>query len=448
MCLEIKIVVGDVMSGKKIKDNYSFKEMEYNLQGFKSLKGIYKLVSLFGIKNEGIKRSFEEIQDIDEKFKQLQEIPDKFNQYFSQRGWIAYESMNFDIMAEAVKFAEKGKMEEAEEILINYYDNKDNLLFMISRLKGIEEFRPRIRLIHKALDDYIESRYHACIPVVLMMIDGFVNDIEQKGFFATDIDLSVWDSIAAHDSGLNTLTKILGESRKKTRTDEIYLPYRHGILHGRDLGYDNKITALKTWATLFALGDWARAVKSGKKGIIKEFKAPTIKESIQSIKDSLEQYVQIQNEKKLIEQWEPRALNVNVDFLEKGQISDYQEGSPERTLVEYLGYLLKGNYGKMALLTTKLFPSNDSIKKLAGEIRKIFQGKRLTNFKLISIEDKAPAITEINTQLVFEKGNTSQVTIERSFRLIYEDNNCKPLTRNSKSGAWKIMLNFNDIEFI
>ena len=106
-------------------------------------------------------------------------------------------------------------MEEAEEVLINYYDNKDNLLFMISRLKGIEEFRPRIKLIHKALDDYIQGRYHACIPVVLMMIDGFVNDIEQKGFFATETDLSVWDSIEAHDSGLNVLAKVLGESRKR-----------------------------------------------------------------------------------------------------------------------------------------------------------------------------------------------------------------------------------------
>ncbi|GEA15374.1 hypothetical protein E308F_16180 [Moorella sp. E308F] len=441
-------MVGDVMSGKKIKDNYSFKEMEFNLQGFKSLKAIYKLAYFFGFKNESIKKSFEELQEIDKKFKQLQEIPDKFNQYFAQRGWIAYESMNFDIMAEAVKFAEEGKMDKAEEVLINYYDNKENLLFMISRLKGIEEFQPRIRLIHKALDDYIAGRYHACIPVVLMMIDGFVNDIEQKGFFATGIDLNVWDSIAAHDSGLNTLTKILGESRKKTSTDEIYLPYRHGILHGRDLGYDNKIIALKTWATLFALGDWARAVKSGKKGINKEFKAPTIKESIQSIKDSLEQYNQIQNEKKLIEQWEPRTLNVNADFPEKGQVSDYQEGSPEKTLVEYFEYLFKGNYGKMALLTTKLFPSDDSIKKLAGEIRKIFQGKRLIDFKFISVEDRAPAITEIKVKLTFEKKNTDKVTIEHSFRLIYVDNNCKPLTRNSNRGAWRIMLNFNDIEFI
>lgn len=436
------------MPDKKIKDNYSFKEMEYNLQGFKSLKKAYEFISLFGIKNESIQKCFEGIQDIDEKFKYLQETPDKFNQYFSKLGWIAYESMNFDKMVEAVRLAEEGKMEEAEEVLINYYDNKDNLLFMISRLKGIEEFRPRIKLIHKALDDYIQGRYHACIPVVLMMIDGFVNDIEQKGFFATETDLSVWDSIAAHDSGLNVLAKVLGESRKKTRTDEISLPYRHGILHGRDLGYDNKITAIKTWATLFALGDWARAVKAGKKEETKEFKTPTIKESIKSIKDSLEQYEQIQNEKKLIEQWKPRILNANIDFKPKGHISDYQEGSPERALIEYIEYLLKGNYGKMALLTTKLFPSNDSIKKLAGEIRSIFRGKKLIDYKIISIEDKAPAITEINTQLVFEKENTCQITIKKSFRLIYEDDECKPLTRNSKGGEWKIMLNFTDIEFV
>jgi len=117
---------------------------------------------------------------------------------------------------------------------------------MISRLKGIEEFQPRAWLIYKALDDYLAERYHACVPVVLMMIDGFVNDLEQKGFFATNIDLTVWDTIAAHDSGLNTLTTIFGKSRTKTTSEEINSPYRNGILHGRDLGYDNRKVAAKT----------------------------------------------------------------------------------------------------------------------------------------------------------------------------------------------------------
>lgn len=442
------------MSDKKIKDNYSFKKMEYNLQGIKNLKTILKIVpSVLGIEDKNIEKNFKKIDDIKiddiyEQFKLLQETPDKFNQYFSKLGWIAYESMNFDIMVKAVKLAEKNKIEEAEKVLIDYYDNKDNLLFMISRLKGIEEFKPRTKLIYKALDDYIEGRYHACVPVILMMIDGFVNDIGQKGFFADDTDLSVWDSIAAHDSGLNELAKVLGKQRKKTRTDEIHLPYRHGILHGRDLGYDNKKTAIKTWATLFALGDWARAIIAGKKEETKEFTPPTIEELIESIKNSYKQIIQIQNEKKLINQFKQRILKPNVDFKPKGQINDYQEGSPERVLVEYIQYLYKDNYGKMALLTRELFSPNNSINKLAGKIRNIFQAKKLIDHEIISINHKAPAVTEIDTQLVFEKRNTSQITIKKTFRLIYEDDNHKSLVRNTKGGKWKIILDFTDIEFL
>ena len=136
-------------------------------------------------------------------------------------------------------------------------------------------------------------------------------------------------------------------------------------MHGRDLGYDNKITAIKTWGYFYLhLVIGQELLKLAKKKKQKNSKTPTIKESIKSIKDSLEQYELIQNEKKLIEQWKPRILNANIDFKPKGHISDYQEGSPERALVEYIEYLLKGNYGKMALLTTKLFSSNDSIKNL------------------------------------------------------------------------------------
>ncbi|MDP9751757.1 hypothetical protein [Thermoanaerobacter pentosaceus] len=46
------------MTDKKIKDNYTFKEMEYNLQEFKILKKAYELISLFEIRNESIQKSF------------------------------------------------------------------------------------------------------------------------------------------------------------------------------------------------------------------------------------------------------------------------------------------------------------------------------------------------------------------------------------------------------
>ena len=62
-------------------------------------------------------------------------------------------------------------------------------------MKGVEDYRPRYDLAEKAKEDYLAGRYHACVPVVLTIIDGIVNDIEQKGFFAQGVDLTAWDSI-------------------------------------------------------------------------------------------------------------------------------------------------------------------------------------------------------------------------------------------------------------
>lgn len=40
-------------------------------------------------------------------------------------------------------------------------------------------------------------------------------------------------------------------SRNKTTTEDLTLPLRHGILHGRDLGYSNQMVAAKCWAVGF-----------------------------------------------------------------------------------------------------------------------------------------------------------------------------------------------------
>ncbi|KAF5430599.1 hypothetical protein C5S36_12680 [Candidatus Methanophagaceae archaeon] len=422
------------MSDKKNKDNYSFKEMDFHLQGMKRLLA------------QVDRDKLNELDALEEQFKRLRQIPDMFNKYLAERGWIAYETMNFDIMTKAVQLAEEGKLEDAESILVGYYNEK-NLRFMISSLKGIEEFQPRARLIYKALDDYLAERYHACVPVVLMMIDGFVNDIEQKGFFATNIDLTVWDTIAAHDSGLNTLTTIFGKSRKKTTSEEINIPYRNGILHGRDLGYDNRKVAAKTWGALVALGDWARAVKNGRNEDKKEFIPPTLMESFLSLRDSLVQYQKVGNEKKLVDDWKPREIFINDDVPKNGDIEAYDAGSPERTLNEFFIYLSRANYGKMAQLITKIVPSTDSIGKLAGRIRKIFEGKKLIDYRFIKIQDKAAAISEIDVELTFEKDGASSVH-ERTFRLIFQDEDCTPRVRNQNGGNWKILIDFTDMELI
>jgi len=428
----------------KIKNIYSFLEMEDQIEGIKDLKKIFKLASYFGFDNENFNEEFEKVDELKKQFKKLRELPDNFNEHFAEDGWIAYESLNMEIMQEAVSLANEEKAQEAQRLLVDYY-NKENIEFFLTRLNGIEEFKPRMELLYKALDDYIEERYHSCIPIVLMMIDGFVNDIKQKGFFASGIDMSVWDTIAAHDSGLNILTKIFGESRKKTIDNKITVPYRNGILHGWDLGYDNKIVAAKTWAALFAISDWARAIKNGKNEEQKEYKSPTFSEGLEMLKKGLKKHEEVRREKQLINEWKPRNIEINNDIPADGNSSEYKSGTPEKTIIKFLEFWQEKNYGNMAKLTTKLVANNkNTIGKKAGEIRKHLDSKKLIKYELTSIDDEAPAITEVSTKLTYKEHNEIK-TIEWEFRLIYEGKDKRSLVRGAEKGKWKVLYIFYDL---
>jgi hypothetical protein len=248
-----------------------------------------------------------------------------------------------------------------------------------------------------AFEDYKAGRYYACIPIILMMIDGVVNDIENRGFFAEGTDLTAWDSIAAHSSGLREIAKLLNKNRIKTTSEKITMPYRHGILHGRDLNYANKTVAAKLWAVLLAIRDWAGALKEGKKNPPPEKPEPTFMENINSILDTLEKH----NENKKrhdelnqkMKKWKPRKIEPVTDSPESGCAEDYLPYSPEREVVIFVENWAKENYGRMAGQIMQYGGLHTPINKLAGQIRKVFEDKRLINYRIAHIYDLAPAIS-------------------------------------------------------
>lgn len=275
-------------SKQQIKDNYSFKEMDMTIKGFDNFQQIYLLAKQFGINDPKVEEAFQRFDTAKMQYKVLKHIPDRFNHFFAKKGWIAFETLNFTLMENCVRLAEQGRPNEAEGLLIGYFTNREQVSFLVTRIMSLKEFRRRRSLMLKALEDHFSGRYYASVPLFLMIIDGFVNDFEHVGFFAENVDLTVWDTIAAHDSGLGTIARIFGKSRKKTNDEEITLPYRNGILHGRDLGYDNVKVSAKALSTLLALRDWADAIKAGKKDIDKEFVPPTLEETHKEITNSLE----------------------------------------------------------------------------------------------------------------------------------------------------------------
>ena len=432
------------MNGR-IEDNPSHKKLKKELEGAETLSKLTELFSLFEHNSKELKEAFEPLSDMQKQFELISKSPDKFNDNFAHRGWIAHESMNHNLMLTCIEFAEKGLIELAEQELINYYSS-EKMQWLTSQLQGTKEFAIRYSLIKAAYEDSIAGRYHACIPVLLLIIDGGVNDIDMnKGFFAENTDLTAWDSIAAHSTGLAVLKEILNNTRKRTSHEEITMPYRHGILHGRDINYANKTVAAKCWAALFALNDWAKAVKEGKRNPPPEEPKRSFSESINKFKETLDNYTESQKRSKevsrKVNEWAARNLEIGVDMPAKGLPYEYGEFTPERAAILFIENWKSKNYGAIAKQIHFVTKEEVNSAKEAGKVRKVFQTKILKNYAITKVKDCSPAITEVSfsVDIVFkEKEYKKEITL----RLIYEGLNGEILIFGDKGGQWKFIETF------
>ena len=110
------------------------------------------------------------VEELGRSVEELASIPDRFNDFFADRGWIIHELMNLEVAKAAIKKAESEDISDAEVDLVNYYDAR-TVEWYINRMKSVDAFLPRWQLAQKALIDYREARYHACVPVVLALLD-------------------------------------------------------------------------------------------------------------------------------------------------------------------------------------------------------------------------------------------------------------------------------------
>jgi len=424
---------------EKISNNQTYKELKNQAIGFSVIAKLYKLSKLFGYKNKKLDEVFDKLPELKKKLKELSEAPDAFNKYFSDRGWIAFESMNSDLLIKCVNMAKSNDIEKAEIELINYYKNEDLLCFL-SGLKGIDAFRIRYSLLLKAYEDFKQERFYSCVPILLMMVDGVVNDIrkDNKGFFAEGADLTAWDSIAGHSTGLNHVARIFNKTRKKTTDKVITLPYRNGILHGKDLGFDNVFVATKLWATLFALGDWAKVVVEGKDVIPVKERKLSFKENINEFVRVADGYNEWQTKKKVIDKelssWKPRQFK-EVDF--KNFI--VEDNMPEKELEAFFDNLYKKKYGLIAKQLESYPRGTKSINKLAGEVREKLENIEIKQHKIVSVIDESPAVTEIKVKIVALSRSEQELTKVLRFRMICQDTKGKVQVRGNEDGKWHLL---------
>ena len=248
--------------------------------------------------------------------------------------------MNIKIAKQCISLATEGHIDDAEKVLVDYYSSEE-IEHELNTMIAVKAFRDRMPLAKKALIDFKEGRYYSTILVIMSLLDGMVNEIQHRGFFSKEVDLIAWDSIAAHSKGLQKLVTVLSQPRKKTRAETISIPYRHGILHGMDLGYDNQIVAVKSWVALFATRDWALLAERN------QLEAPP-PEHEKSLKEIFRDLQDIERDREALKKWLPRNLKIGVDIPLNGNPKGFPKNTPEQKLAEFLEYWKSNNYGFMA----------------------------------------------------------------------------------------------------
>lgn len=415
------------MKKKRIKDNPSFSKPIREVEQLLAVRAMMPYLKAFGMNiDQEVEQNFTELEAISEEMIKQANMPDRFNDHFASRGWIMYESMNADVAEVAIAKADANKMDEAEAILIDYY-SVETVQMHLNRMKAVQAFRPRIRLAEKAVIDYQEERYHAVIPIVVALLDGMVCDVNQKrgiqsGFFSKDVDLEAWDSIAAHATGLARLHDVLCTSCKKTRTDTISMPYRHGIIHGIDLGYDTKLVAAKAWAALFAAREWALLVEQDRLDPKPEEPAPTWQDVFMLIKEN-------EDHRRLLDAWEPRSVLPGEHFPVTDTHEEYEEGSPERKLVEFFHWWKQRNYGYMSGCIMKIAGANPK------QVKDMYRDATLESFTITNVTDVAAALTEIivNLEMVYQ-GEPRKGFVQ--IGLICQDDSGNPSVRGTAGSKW------------
>jgi hypothetical protein len=424
----------------KISDNPSYSKLRTDVNGFSMLGRVIKIFSFFGPKNSVLKDALSKLPELKKQTEHFLQLPDKFNEHFSESGWIAHESMNTSIMEKAIDLADENNFEQAENELAFYFTSPQ-IDWLLNRFKTSPDLALRYKLIKLAYQDTLEKRYYSAVPLLLIIIDGIVNDISKsKGFFSEATDLTAWDSIAAHSSGLSSIRDIFNTTRKKTNDHEIFLPYRNGILHGRDLKYDNKYVAGKCWCTLFAIFDWKQALQKQKDNPLIPEKKPTLKDSLSEIKKTLNDYqkhkVSHNQLKKDIEEWKPRQIDQS-----EIKIDTFKKYSPEKEVDKLFKNWQNKNYGKIAEQQYYFGAKDVNFGKEAGKVRSELNDKELKEYKIITIKDEAPAISVITVNIKYQINEIAREK-EIILRMICKLENGETAINGQENIVWTFINGF------
>ncbi|WP_284328087.1 hypothetical protein [Demequina litorisediminis] len=116
----------------------------------------------------------------------------------------------------------------------------------------------RWELVRKARALHLDGNYDAAIPLILNTIEGLVADSQEGKLFFTGSDRRMIDMIepttlVGMACSLRVLHALYKRGVNETTTECVMS--RHGIMHGRVLGYGTQVASAKCWTLYDAVVD-------------------------------------------------------------------------------------------------------------------------------------------------------------------------------------------------
>ena len=237
------------------------KSLEQSLKGVqKSFVGINDIYASMTKIYNPVYKYLETFKEIGELLKDYTENIPRDLLLIAQYGWfIEIDDMN--LPNDVVSKINENKIDEANEILVNYY--KSNLDRIFEEL--IDRHDNRKEIFIQIFNSFKSENYNVLIPCTLSQVDGICFDFTKKKFFikekannflpqvTSELEKSAGYFTDLYLTPIQNKTPIMAQEK-----DIIGFPChlnRHEILHGISTDYGTEINSLKVISLLKYLSD-------------------------------------------------------------------------------------------------------------------------------------------------------------------------------------------------
>lgn len=186
---------------------------------------------------------------------------------FAPFGWAMCSRWRYEGTLRALRKAAQGVTTEELDEAITEVWNTENLTWLRHAAAPIRRWSnshfpfkqvlwDRVSLIETAIEHHLAGAYEASIPIVLAQIDGMSRDLTGQSFFSKANNDPYLDdeTVAGIETNLPVVRSVFSEDVKESG---VYGKVsRHGVLHGRDLGYATRVNSTKTIVLVAALAEY------------------------------------------------------------------------------------------------------------------------------------------------------------------------------------------------